>query len=256
MYSYTAKLRDEDIHVKPRQFVGGVAIGIILFGQTGYALPPGSVENATTFKYPVYYRAIAAASVKSVVSARLDVQVLEQLIETGREMQDQGCRAIVGACGYFANYLPEVTRHLDVPCFFSSLMQVPMILQSMRPGKKVGVICADSRVLSSAPVLRNCGVSDPASIVIAGAEVLPDMKKILEGVGHYNPLRLEKGLVGLANDLVREHPEIGAVLLECTLFPTHAHAVQQSVKLPVFDFSTLIDWVYSGVVRRSFCGYI
>ena len=35
MYSYTAKLRDEDIHVKPRQFVGGVAIGIILFGQTG-----------------------------------------------------------------------------------------------------------------------------------------------------------------------------------------------------------------------------
>jgi ribosomal protein S16 len=131
-----------------------------------------------------------------------------------------------------------------------------MILQSMRPGKKVGVICADGRVLSSTPVLRNCGVSDPASIVIAGAEVLPDMKKILEGVGHYNPLRLEKGLVGLANDLVREHPEIGAVLLECTLFPTHAHAVQESVKLPVFDFSTLIDWVYSGVVRRSFCGYI
>ena len=82
------------------------------------------------------------------------------------------------------------------------------------------------------------------------------MQKILAGAGHYNPLRLEAGLVGLANDLVRENPEVGALLLECTLFPTHAHAVQESVQLPVFDFSTLIDWVYSGVVRRSFSGYI
>lgn len=256
MYSYTMNLRDEDIHVGPRQFVGGEAIGIILFGQTGYALPPGSVENATTFKYPVYYRAISAASVESVVSTQLDAQVLQQLIETGREMQDQGCRAIVGACGYFANYLPEVTRQLDVPCFFSSLMQVPMMLQSMRAGKKVGVICADGRVLASAPVLRNCGISDPESIVVVGAEVLPDMRKILEGVGHYNPFRLEQGLVELATALVQRRQDIGAILLECTLFPTHARAVQEAVKLPVFDFSTLIDWVYSGVVRRSFGGYI
>jgi hypothetical protein len=256
MFSYTTEMRDEEVYVGPRQFVGGVAIGIILFGYTGYALPPGSVENATTFRYPVYYKAISAASVNSVVSTQLDPLVLQELIEAGKEMQDQGCRAIIGACGYFANYLPEVTRHLDIPCFFSSLMQVPMILQSIRPGKKVGVICADGRVLTSAPALRNSGILDTESIVISGAEVLPDMQKILSGSGHYNPLRLEKGLVELADTLVREHPEIGAILLECTLFPTHARAVQESVKLPVFDFSTLIDWVYSGIVRRPFSGYI
>jgi hypothetical protein len=256
MYSYSTHLRDEDVHVGPRQFVGGVAIGIILFGKTGYALPPGSVENATTFRFPVYYRAITAASVATVVSPSLDPEVLRQLIEAGKEMQDQGCRAVVGACGYFANYLPEVKRHLDVPCFFSSLMQVPLILQAMRPGKKVGVICADGRVLASAPALKNCGVSDPGAVVVSGAEVLEDMRKILAGVGHYNPLRLEKGLVELATGLVRADPEIGAILLECTLFPAHARAVQEAVKLPVFDFSTLIDWVYSGVVRRSFGGYL
>ena len=169
MFSYTTELIDKEVYVRPRQFVGGVPIGILLFGETGYALPPGSVENATTFQFPVYYRAISAASVDSVVSTQLDTHVLQQLIETGKEMQDQGCRAIIGACGYFANYLPEVTPHLDIPCFFSSLMQVPLILQSMRPGKKVGVICADGRILKSAPVLKNCGVSDPESIVICGA---------------------------------------------------------------------------------------
>lgn len=256
MFSYTTALTDKEVYAGPRQFVGGVPIGIILFGKTGYAMPPGSIENATTFQFPVYYRAISAASVSSVVSTKLDTQVLQQLIETGKEMQDQGCRAIIGACGYFANYLPEVIQHLDIPCFFSSLMQVPMILQSIRPGKKVGIICADGRVLKSAPALKNSGISNPESIVICGAEVLPEMEKILKGVGHYNPFQLERGLVDLADTMIRDNHEIGAILLECTLFPTHAHAVQEKVKLPTFDFSTLINWVYNGVVRRSFGGYI
>jgi hypothetical protein len=46
------------------------------------------------------------------------------------------------------------------------------------------------------------------------------------------------------------------MLLECTLFPTHGRAVQEAVRMPVYDFVTLIDWVYSAVVRRSFQGYI
>ena len=256
MYSYTEDLRNEELYVKNGQYVGGVAIGIILFGQTGYALPPGSVENGTTFKYPVYYRAIPAASVARVLSPRLDPEVLQQLIGTGKEMETQGCRAVIGACGYFANYLPEVTKHLNIPCFFSSIMQVPLILRSMRPGKKVGILCADGRILSDAPVLRNCGVEDGSSVVIVGAEVLPEMQKILKGVGHYNSYLLEQGLVDLAKNMVHRDQDIGAVLLECSLFPTHARAIQEAVKLPVYDFSTLIDWVYSAVVRRSFPGYI
>src|SRR4030042_453378 len=200
MYTYTETLQDEEGYAKEGQFVGGVAIGIILFGQTGYALPPGSVENATTFKYPVYYRAIPAASVERVVSPKLDPEVLKQLIEAGREMEKQGCRAIIGACGYFGNYLPEVTKRLSVPCFFSSIMQVPVILRSMKPGKKVGIICADGRVLSTAPVLKNCGVEDRTSIVIVGAEVLPEMQKILKGVGSSNPYLLEQGGGNLAKE--------------------------------------------------------
>lgn len=256
MYAFTSHLSNEEVHSLPGQYVGGVAIGIILFGQAGYALPPGSVENATTFNYPVFYQAISAASVQSVVSDKLDPEVLRQLVETGSHMEKQGCRAIIGACGYFANYLPEVKKALNVPCFFSSLMQVPLILSAMKPGKKVGIICFDSRVLHSAPVLRNCGINDADTIAIRGAEVLPEARKIEQGVGHYNPYLLEKGLIELADDLVQKEPDVGAILLECTLFPTHARAVQQQVKMPVYDFSTLIDWVYSGIVRRSFPGYI
>jgi len=255
MYVYSTGLRDEEIHVNEGRVFGGVAIGIILFGQTGYAFPPGSVENATTFRYPVHYRYIRAASVESVVSPQPHPEVLAQLIEAGRELETQGCRAIIGACGYFANYLPQVKHELKTPCFFSSLIQVPLILRSLRPEQKVGVLCANGQVLHEAPALKNCGV-DPETVVISGAEVLPEMQKMLDGVGHYNPYQLELGLVELAKELAAAHPEVGAFLLECTLFPSHAHAVQRAVRLPVWDFSTLVDWVYSAAVRRPFAGYM
>jgi hypothetical protein len=256
MYAYHGGLRDEELHSIDGQVVAGVAIGIILFGQAGYALPPGSVENATTFRYPVLFTSIPAASVESVLSDELDPDVLAQLIEAGRYLERQGCRAIVGACGYFANYLPEVVEQLNTPCFFSSLMQLPLIFRSMKPGKKVGILCADGRVLKTAPVLGNCGVEDTSKLVISGAEVLPEMDKILKGEGHYNASKLEQGLIGLAREMVDREPDIGTFVLECSLFPTHAHAIQEAVRLPIYDFSTLIDWVYSAVVRRPYGGYL
>ena len=256
MYIYTPEIEDQEVHINEGQAFGGAAIGILLFGQTGYAFPPGSVENATTFKYPIHYKIVDAASVEKVVSPVPDPEVLEQLLKGAKELRTQGCRAIIGACGYFANYLPEVAREMDVPCFFSSLMQIPLMLQAISPDKKIGIICADGRVLPNAPALENCGVTDRSRIVISGAEVLPEMQKILKGVGHYNFLTLEKGIVEIAKKMVAENKNIGAILLECTLFPTHAAAVQKAVQMPVFDFSTLIDWVYSIVVRRTFSGYM
>ncbi|MGD8447402.1 MAG: hypothetical protein PVI94_28130 [Desulfobacterales bacterium] len=62
-------------------------------------MPPGSIENATTFKYPVHFTSISAASVDSVVSPNLDPEVLSQLVGAGKYLETQGCRALIGACG-------------------------------------------------------------------------------------------------------------------------------------------------------------
>ena len=168
MYVYQKENADRKIMNAEGRYFGGVPIGIILFGVAGYTLPPGSVENATSFKYPVHYKAIPAASIKNVVQPEPHPEVLEQLIEAGKEMELQGCRAIIGACGYFGNYLPMVKKALKVPCFFSSLMQLPLILNSIPEDKKVGVICANGNVLPKSNVLKNCGVFDTSRLVIRG----------------------------------------------------------------------------------------
>jgi hypothetical protein len=124
------------------------------------------------------------------------------------------------------------------------------ILKSLKPGKKVGILCANGSVLKDAPALANCGVDDTSKVVIAGAEVHPEMQKVLDGIRHYNVYRLEAGLVDLAKQMVTEDPDIGAMLLEYTLFPTHAWTIQEAVQHPVYDFTTLIDWAYSAAVRQ------
>jgi len=254
MYSYTpSKL--EELSVQKGQVMGGLAIGIIVLGEGGFPLIPGNVGNATTFSFPVYYKAIEEAITERVVSTKPDPLVLERLIEAGKELEKQGCRAITSDCGYSANYLPEVATALSVPTFLSSLMQVPIISRALKPSQKVGIICANGDVLRAAPALKNCGINDLSTIVIAGAQDLSEMKNILEGTGRLNPGKFEQELVGLAKETVSKNPDIGALLLECAEMPTYAWAIQEAVRLPVFDFTTMINWVYNAVVRRPFAGF-
>ncbi|TFI42519.1 aspartate/glutamate racemase family protein [Rhodococcus sp. 1R11] len=258
MYTPTNEYPDRLVVNKPGRTFGGVAIGVLLFGVAGYALPPGSVENATTYKYPVHFRSVASATVDNVVRPGLNDEVLKDLIEAAQELVDQGCRAIIGGCGYFGNYIPEVREAVSVPCFMSSLMQLPMILNSMASDRKVAIICADGLALPGSAALRNCGIAEESRLVIAGGNVseMPEMDLILTNSGGYNPKKLEREIVSVAQQLVQDDPTIGAILLECTLFPAVSHSVQDAVGLPVFDYMSMIDWVQGAIVQRRYHGYI
>jgi hypothetical protein len=38
--------------------------------------------------------------------------------------------------------------------------------------------------------------------------------------------------------------------------PPYAWAIQNAVRLPVFDFITMINWIYDAVVRKPFAGFV
>lgn len=250
-YMHNWNQANEYISIPKGQVTAGTAIGILVL-DICYPLLPGNVANATTFNFPVYYKCLEGASDGIL---RADPIILDLVIKGGRELERQGVRAIVGACGYFANYQKVAAAELNVPTFLSSLLQIPIIARGLKPNQKVGVICADANALSPA-MLSACGVDDPSIIVVAGAQDLPDMQNILQSCGHFNSLRFEQGLCDIAKALVSKNPDIGAILLECSDMPPYAWSIQNSVKLPVFDFTTMINWVYSAVVRHPFAGFI
>jgi Asp/Glu/hydantoin racemase len=171
----------------------------------------------------------------------------------------QGVRAVMGNCGFFGSYQNVVQERINVPFFSSSLMQLPMMVQSMPRGKKVGVVTANGPVVNLVPAIEACGLSaeDRANrIVVAGCEAGPEFDgEVMKNSGKYNCSRLEADIVATTKRVVEEN-DIGAILLECTELSPHAVAVQNAVRLPVWDYTTLTKWIYSGAVRRPFVGHM
>ena len=243
---------DSEVTIPSGQHVAGGAVGILTL-TLSYPLLPGNVANASTYDFPVLFKILEDTSIPQILGS--DHSLLDKVIGGARELERQGVRAVVGACGYFANYQKEAAAALDVPTYLSSLLQIPVISRALKSDQKVGVLCANAAALTP-QTLGQCGVDDLSGIVVYGAEDLPEFRNILECTGHFNSRKLELELVGRAREMVGDNPEVGAILLECSDMPPYAWAIQNATRLPVFDYTTLIDWVYRAAVRQPFAGLI
>jgi Asp/Glu/hydantoin racemase len=66
----------------------------------------------------------------------------------------------------------------------------------------------------------------------------------------------QKDLIRVAKRMRENHPEVGALVLECTNMAPYAAAIQREVNLPVFDIYTLTVMIYQAVVRKEFFGFM
>ena len=243
---------DGEIRIPKGQAIGGQAIGIVVI-DVWYPMVPGNIANASTFPFPVMFKILKGATGEQIMSG--DPVLLLPIIEGARELIQQGARAIVGACGSFAYYQKEVADALEVPVFLSVMLQVPLILQGLNPRKKLGILAASASALTPR-VFEQCNITDSSRLVITEAHNLPEFQVMSGCTGNINPQRLEREVVGHISQFVQDHPEIGAILIQCSDLPPYAWAIQNAVNLPVFDMTNLINWVYHAVVRKPFSGQI
>ncbi len=235
------------------QFSSGEAIGILLL-ETSVPFIPGDVANATTYAFPVRFQKVKGYSVERALSK--DPSVYEDLREAARDMVHQGVRAVTGDCGFMGIHQKKLARELGVPVFLSSLLQIPFISVLIGEDAKVGIITADSKSLN-ADLLAAVGVSDTTNLVIGGLEDHQQFYRFaIEETGSLDAEAVEKEVVDAARNLVAEHPQIRALLLECSLLPPYGAAVQEAVNLPVFDYISMINFVFSAVVKQRYIGFI
>ena len=239
--------------------VFGVTIGLVQM-HVNLAMIPGNMSNGTTFDFPILYRRMNAEDVADVMAEVPTKNFADAIVEAAQWLELQGVRAIMGNCGFFGGYQNEVKARINVPFFSSSLMMLPMMVHSMPRNKKVGVITANGPNLIKTQAVQNCGLSleDKANrIVIMGCESGVEFSaSIMANTGVYNPAKVEKEIVDVAKQMLQENDDIGSILLECTELSPHAVAVQNAVRMPVWDYTTLTKWIYSGTVRRPFVGHL
>jgi hypothetical protein len=105
-------------------------------------------------------------------------------------------------------------------------------------------------------VLELAGIKSDINVIIEGLEDYEHFKwSILEEGGELDSDLIEAEVVAAARKIQDQHPDMGAILLECSLMPPYANAVQQATGLPVFDFVTMINYFYQGTHRQPYQGY-
>jgi hypothetical protein len=250
---------DEEVTGWKGRYVYGPTVGILQL-PANIPMLPGDMGNPTTFDFPVLYELIEEIDPFWVLADKPHPVVMKKLIAACKRLTMQGVTTIIGNCGFFANYQPEVSASLDpgVQFFNGSLMQLPMLLISVGSNKKVGVLTASKKLLMPSPALKNSGVSDEdmKRIVVYGNEDGKEMGKVTGETGSFNPQKLEKELVNLAKKMVKEHPDVGAIVLECTEFPPYAHAIQNAVRRNVWDFVTMTNFMHAGAMRKPYTGWM
>ena len=228
----------------------GIPIGVLSL-ESYFAKPPGHVKNAGTFSFPVTFKVVKGATTKKLVD-HADRSLLEPFIAAVQELESEGVEAITGSCGFLVLFQREIADAVNIPVFLSSLIQVPMVHRMLKQNQKVGILTAKKDSLTQQH-LRAVGAED-IPVCIAGmddqkefCDVIIDYKRVVLDFG-----KLEKELLSVAKGLVGQHPDIGAIVLECTDMSYFAPLIQQTVNLPVFDIITLTNMVYQAVVRRPF----
>ena len=61
----------------------------------------------------------------------------------------------------------------------------------------------------------------------------------------------ERDILDAGDMLLEQHPETGAVLLECTNMVPYARALSEHLRLPVFSIYTFVAWFQAGLVPRG-----
>ncbi len=241
-----------DLHstVEVPRYTAGFPIGVIAI-ELDYPKMPGNVVNATTFSFPVLYKKVTF-EIEQLFAG--DPSIEAGVIEAAKSLEAEGVRAIVGACGFFAHFQEDVANAVDVPVFMTSLAQLPTILLGLKSDQKVGVFAADSPSVNDG-LLAHVGC-DSKRIVVQNVGDMESFAPIRWGKTELDNQALAKDLAALAQQLKKDHPEIGAILLECSDLPPYAADIQRACGLPVYDFITLINWVYQAVVQRHYYGFI
>ena len=230
----------------------GVPIGVLSL-ESYFAKPPGHIKNAATFDFPVTYKIVKGATTKKVVD-HADRSLLEPFIAAAQELESEGVQAITGSCGFLVLFQREIADAVNIPVFLSSLIQVPMVHCMLKQNQKVGILTAKKDSLT--PQHFRAVGAENIPVCIAGME---NQKEFCDVIIEYKRVALdfdkfEKELLSVAQGLVGQNPDIGAVVLECTDMSYFARLIQQTVDRPVFDIITLTNMVHQALIRKPFVG--
>jgi hypothetical protein len=226
----------------------GAALGILML-EARFPRIPGDMGNALTWPFPVHYKVVREATPDRVVRRGAE-GLLEIFIAAARELVADGVDGITTNCGFLSLFQEELAAAVPVPLATSSLMQVRLVNALMPPGRRAGILTISASTLTPLH-LAKAGV--PEGTPIGSTEGGREFTRAILG----NELELDVDLARADNieaavALKSAHPDLGAIVLECTNMLPYAADIRAATGLPVFSIETFVTWFHGALTPRRY----
>lgn len=206
----------------------------------------GNSTNPDSYAFPVRFCRVKGANIHTILE-NPSKEVLETMIAEANAMVADGVRAITTSCGFNAIFQEELAEAIEIPVFTSSLLQTPFAQKIV--GRKGDVVILTANAASLTPEhLAAAGITRSDNVHVYGREHCPQWGKIFSSPDEDIDLEaVRREVLGVALNALKAHPRTRAFVLECTDLPPFAEEIRNMTGLPVFDFITLVNNIYSSL---------
>ena len=147
---------------------------------------------------------------------------------------------ISGDCG-FMMYIQETIRSMTTrPVFMSALAQMPSLTTALNSDVQIIIMTANGKTLApmQSLIAKECGFhTEEKRFIIVGCENVPGFEAVAIG-GKVDATIVEPGIVALVKLTLEKHPDVAAIMMECTELPAYSDSVRNAFGLPVLDAIT------------------
>ena len=203
---------------------------------------PGNSTNPASYPFEVLMVHVKGANHQTVEENPCQ-ELLDEYIRVCKELAEKGVKAITTSCGFNAYYQEALAQAVPEIVFTSSLLQVPFAQTIVGANGKVAILTANVNDLKDEHYAR-ANILNRDNLVVLSMHDQPQWGRMYSNPDEEFDLEaITDEVVGVVRKGVEEHPEIGAVVLECTDLPPYAYRLRDELGLPVFDFNSMIGHV-------------
>jgi len=225
----------------------GESIGILML-DTVFPRLPGDIGNASTYGFPVRYKVVRGASPDKIMGDAPDLALLQPFIEAAQELEREGVKAITTSCGFLTPFQKELARTVNIPVFTSGLLLVPLVRTMLNPDRAIAVLTERAQHLNERHFNGAGWSARDIPVIVKGLK--PDAVFPTVFIGNRPELDsdiLREEMTEMARSVMAEHPEVGAIVLECTNMGPFSAAIRAAAGVPVFGINNLIEMLYYSV---------
>lgn len=227
---------------------GQAAVGVLML-KTRFPRIPGDIGHPATWPFPVLYRVVNDASPERVVRQGAH-GLLEPFIDAALALVQEGAWGITTSCGFLTLFQDALAAAVPVPVVTSSLMQVAMVNRLLPAQRRAGILTISARSLTGAH-LAAAGVppGTPVGSTEGGAEFT---RAILGNARKLDVELARRDNVAAALALQAAHPDLGAIVLECTNMGPYAGDIAAATGVPVYSIVSFLRWFQAGLTPPRF----